>query len=122
MVDFFQLTAERLYAVAEGWKWCKLDRLNKPADFIEVQGAVPVGVFKQGKRKGCLKWPRQLETIWMRQSDVDRVRTEWERENGKCSSCEGSCEETASAELVDGYLRRTYRPCSRCKGTGLPTT
>ena len=117
MVDFLQLTAERVHKVPKGWKWCKVDSHNKPDDFIEMQGAVTVGEYKSGPRKGRPKWPKELQTIWMRRSEIDRVAIEWEIEEGKCQKCYGAGQESVGWSKAEGTR---YRKCQRCNGSGLP--
>ena len=115
MIDFFNLAAQRLHGKPEGWKWCQLDAHRKPEDFVEVTGAVPVGVVSRGPRKGSPKWPKELERIWLRMSDIERVRLDWERETGKCNNCCGRGRVSAGWSRENG---RQTRECSRCGGSG----
>ena len=117
MTDFFNLTAQRIHNMPADWRWCSLDGHKKPEDFFEVKGAVPAGVISRGPNKGRTKWPKQLQTLWMRMSDVDRIKHEWEQETGKCYLCDGQGEEVASFSATDG---KTMRECSRCKGARKP--
>ena len=117
MLDLFQLTAERVHKVPSGWRWCRLDSHKKPEGFIEMQGAIPIGEYKSGPRKGMPKWPSsdRLQTIWIQQSEVEAVAEQWESENGKCHKCEGSGQEWAGWSKGEGRKTRT---CQRCKGSG----
>jgi hypothetical protein len=121
MIDLFQLTAERVHKVPSGWRWCRLDSHNKPQGFIEMQGAIPIGEYKSGPRKGMPKWPNsdQLQTIWIQESEMNAVAEQWESETGKCHKCDGSGKTVASSHVVHG---KTYRECKRCKGSGKPTS
>jgi hypothetical protein len=115
MIDLFNLTARRVHNMPEDWRWCRLNSHNKPEDFIEVEGAIPTGVFKSGPRKGRPKWPKELQTIWMRRRDMDRVAIEWEKETGKCHKCDGTGQEWAGWNKEEG---RKTRKCDRCSGSG----
>lgn len=117
MIDFFNMTAHRVHGMPEDWRWCQLDGHDKPEDFIEVKGSIPIGQFKSGPRKGRTKWPKELQTIWMRRREIDRVRDDWESENHTCHKCEGSGEECYGFSKHQG---RKMRTCQRCNGTGKP--
>ena len=118
MIDFFSLAAQRLHNKPEGWRWCQLDAHRKPEDFVEVTGAVPIGVISRGPRKGHPRWPKTLERVWLRMADIRKVQLDWEQETGKCGNCDGSGQESA------GWSRekngRETRQCSRCGGSGKP--
>jgi len=120
MIDLFQLTAQRRHGVPAGWRWRKLDSFNKPKGFIEMQGAVPIGEYKSGPRKGRPKWPKESEcqTIWLKDSEMDEVAAEWESETGKCHKCDGSGQEFWAWSAKDGTKTRT---CKRCEGSGKPS-
>ena len=119
MIDLFQLTLERVHKVPHGWRWCELDGHDKPEDFILVRGAIPVGEYKSGKKKGRTKWPKELQTIWLRRREMDQVACDWEQETGKCHRCDGSGQECCGWSVKDG---KSYRQCSRCGGVGKPET
>lgn len=119
MIDFFNLTAQRVHGMPLDWRWCSLDGHKKPEDFFEMKGGVPVDELSRGPNKGSPKWPEQLDVIWVRMSDVDRVKHDWEQETGKCYACDGEGEEVASYSVDNG---RTMRKCSRCNGSGKPPT
>lgn len=116
-VDFFNLTAQRIYHKPDGWKWFSLDAHNKPDDYIEVVGCVPVGVITRGPRKGEPKWGPG-EKVWMRRSEIELVKRQWEAGTGKCSNCCGRGQVVWSVSVTDG---KKYRECSRCDGTGAAT-
>jgi hypothetical protein len=113
VIDFFSLAVQRMHGQPPEWQWCKLDA-NMPEDFILIEGAVPVGVVRSGKRKGSPKWPAAANRSkhYVRKSFVDSLKEEWEAVNGICSSCEGS---GSSKACSNGK-------CFRCKGTGKPNT
>lgn len=93
----------------EGWQWCKLDAHNKPEDFVEVTGGVPIRKVSRGPRKGSPVWGPGLDVFFVRMADHDQAVKTWEAENDKCATCEGAG--------VFGYQKRE---CHRCKGTGRP--
>jgi len=109
VIDFWNLIVREKFNKPSGWQWCKLDAHNKPEDFVEVTGGVPIGKVSRGARKGSTKWGKDLETFFVRQADMEKARMKWEAENGICSTCEG--------QGVFGYQKRT---CHWCNGTGKP--
>ena len=115
MIDLFNLTAVRVHNMPDGWRRCSVDCHKKPEDFIEVRGAIPVGVMKSGPRKGSAKWPKELQTLWMRRRNMDRTQIEWESETGQCFKCQGSGQEYRGWSRVEGEI---HGPCSRCNATG----
>lgn len=114
-VDFFQLTVERIHKVPAGWKWCNLNSHNMPEDFIEVKGAVPDGTYKSGKRKGRPKFPKIVDTFFIRRSQLNETASLWEQETGLCEKCQGACKVVVSWSSTTGSK---YEKCSKCKGTG----
>lgn len=119
MIDLFQLAAERIHKVPTGWKWAVLDSHGKPEGFIEVWGAVPVGVYSRGPRKGRPKFPPQTQwtRIWVQKSELDRVATEWEHENCSCHKCEGQGLMRVGWSKEHGEKLAT---CRLCGGDGRP--
>ena len=115
MLDLFNLTACRVYGMPDGWEWCRLDSSNAPPGFVFAEGAVPVGIYKRGPRKGRKKWPKQLQTVWIEWSVMQQIANRWETETGLCHKCEGSALETYGWSSRDG---EKTRPCKRCSGTG----
>lgn len=99
-VDFFNLTAIRVHGKPQGWRWYTLDSHEMPEDFIKIEGGSS---------------PCDLETIWIRERELDETRELWERESGKCSECLGSGKTLASWSKRNG---ETFRQCKRCEGTG----
>lgn len=117
-IDWFNKTAIEVHGKPADWRWIRLDAHNKPEDFIEVVGAVPIGVFSRGANKGRPKFPgiSQCDRVWMRESDIDRIKRCWEQDTGKCFRCEGSGEMLVGVSSREGRL---LRECVRCKGTGV---
>ena len=111
--DFYSETVKRLHGVADGWKWFALDAHNKPEDFIEIKGGVPIGVVTRGRRKGRPKWSEKYDTFFIRMKDVEDTRYAWSIKTGLCWECEG---EGGRTSRIDG----TCRQCRECGGTGTP--
>ena len=116
-IDFFNMTAHRVHGVPDGWQWYLLNSRDCPDGYIKVAGNVPVGVLKNGPRKGSPKFaPRSKDdVIWMKDADVEETKRLWSEETGKCHECTGSGKKIASVSVAHG---KTYRPCSKCDGTG----
>lgn len=113
--DQWNLTAHRVYGKPKEWAWCSLDAMDVPPGFVKVTGAVPSGVVKSGARKGRPKFPKELETIWMKHSDIAGVKADWERETGRCCECWGTGGTVVSASVSEGTR---YRRCRKCGGSG----
>ncbi len=116
-VDWWNMTAHRMNALPEGWRWFAIDAHDKPEDFVELQGAVPIGVAKSGKRKGEPIWPprKECQKLWIRIGDRDETMRLWEVETGKCSPCSGIGTEWAGWSATEGSR---FRECRKCSGTG----
>lgn len=117
-VDFWNETAKRRHGKPAGWQWCSLDSHDKPEDFVKVEGACPDGVISRGPRKGRPRWPKTLEIVWIRRSEVEEVRNEFEEETGICSECFGEGQTVCRSAIQAGQLIREYRACRRCGGVG----
>ena len=116
-IDFINVTAQRRHGKPDGWQWLRLDAHNKPEGYFEVVGAVPVGTYRSGKRKGRPKWDRKTaEMIWMRDDDLVETKRLWGIETGKCAECQGTKKQVKSVSVVDGV---TYQQCKTCQGTGV---
>lgn len=105
---------KKINAPAE-WRWYSwevMDRKNPENSPVSIEGAVPIGVRKDGMPK----WPaRKLcDRLVLYKADVDAAKLEYEQQSGKCSECvEGHY---ACGWSADRGTK--YRPCSRCNGTG----
>jgi hypothetical protein len=118
--DFYNLIAvER--GMPEGWRWCSVEGVGDDREHggAMVTGAVPIGARKAGKNKGWPKWPpaRKCNKVFITFAALDARMLQWERDEGKCSTCGGGGRQVAGISVVDGT---TYRVCSRCKGSGKP--
>jgi hypothetical protein len=117
-MDWWNETAKRVYGAPEGWRWCSLDGHNAPKGFVMVEGAVPVGEFRSGARKGRTKWPpkSKLDTIWIHDNELAETKRLWSEQTGKCAECVGSGQRLHSVSVRDGTV---YKPCKYFNGTGL---
>jgi hypothetical protein len=81
-----------------------------------LRGAVPIGTYSRGPRKGKPKWPPlgQLDLVVITADEVKQARIQWENETGLCSHCGGSGQQVKST----GINGTTYRECVACDGTG----
>lgn len=111
--DFWNMAVKRKHGVSAEWKWCKLNSADMPEDFVQVTGAVPVGLISRGLRKGRSKWPKQLQTFCIRMADVEFEMRQFELASGKCAKCLGEGVEPFSWSRTDGAK---YRQCRRCEG------
>lgn len=122
--DAFNATAIRCHGKPEGWKWHTLDARDVPSGYTKVSGSVPTGVFKSGPRKGQPKWTSDPNVVWMRNVDIAETKRLWEIENDKCIACYGTGKycHRVSVNPQTKEVERGFRKCSKCEGTGKPTS
>jgi hypothetical protein len=96
------------------WRWC-IARAHKGG--LLIKGAVPLGTYSKGRRKGEPKWPRvaDLDVAIVSDADYATEYARYEREEGRCAECFGEGEVFASWNHETGSK---FRPCRRCGGTG----
>jgi len=105
-----RMARERL-GVGDDWNVCVWESLppgHRRTDTYRVTGAV-----KRGP-----KWPplKECQQVYVSPAEADAYALAWETRTGKCHECEGSGKEVAS--FCCRKSKATYRPCSRCDGTG----
>lgn len=66
--DLHSLHAQQMLGAPPGWQWYSLktlgttrQRIEHKATHFEMRGAVPVGVYSRGPRKGRPKWPAEKD-------------------------------------------------------------
>lgn len=119
--DLYQLFA-LTQSVPNGWHWYALNIVgNREHGGFLIKGAVCTATYARGKHKGQINWTkRDLATeqeLFASHAQLDAVRDQWERDNGKCATCGGDGQEAAGWSKDAGAK---YRPCTRCKATGMP--
>jgi hypothetical protein len=112
-MDWHSLTAVKRYGQPEGWKWSRINYGDCPEGYCKVTGGIPRKITK-GARKGKNSWG-ETNTLWMKQADIDAVKTEWESENGKCWQCVGTGQDFAGWNNKTGVR---YQTSKRCVGSG----
>lgn len=100
----------------ENWRWCISEMIGE--DFL-IHGAVPIGKYTKGPRKGRDKWPpkSQMERFIVTQGDIDAEDQRWEKEHQKCFKCFGEGQEWNGWNCETG---NKFITCRRCKGDGTP--
>ena len=126
-VNFMEEHARELLGMPPEWQAFRFEAkgpVNTPTDdgkFICVTGAVTPTVT-QGKRRGCPNWRKRDKETEMTVTIPLIKHREWERNwettNNKCFRCQGHGQEMAGWSVDEGTK---YRPCPRCKATGVPT-
>ena len=113
--DIMALAARKVHGLPDDWKPQIYETLDRGMGFA-LRGAVPIGTYSRGPRKGRPKWPPrgQLQRVAITADEVRRQRIQWEIETGLCSYCGGSGQQVKSI----GINGTTYRECSVCGGTG----
>jgi len=113
--DIHAIAARRVHNLPDEWKPQIYGCLDRDLGFY-LRGAVPIGTYSRGPRKGKPKFPplSQLLRVVITAEEVRQTRIEWEDETGLCSYCGGSGQQVKSVG-IDGT---TYCECGSCKGTG----
>lgn len=129
-VDVMNRVAARKAGGKPGWHWCSSEVVGRPphgtprdqVHFL-VEGAVPVGVWASGKRKGRPKWPKReaCDRVVVTGAEIDAEVLAVEAETGKCHPCAGTGREIYGFKTdTDGKHVRLVRGCTRCNATGKP--
>ena len=117
--DLDSLMLRRMFNLPPKWQVCGIQTLdkNRPGLGVIYEGAVPVGEYKSGPRKGWAKWPpgKDCQTFTVLKSEIDSFRKAWELETGICSECFGK---GRTAIRIFARSDEDYRTCKRCDGTG----
>ena len=110
--DIHAITARRVHSLPDDWQPRIYGCLERGLGFY-LEGAVPIGNYSKGPRKGQPKFPakRELQQVVITSEEVQETRDQWERETGLCHRCGGSGE-------VVAIVSRNGRPCRECGGTG----
>jgi len=113
--DIHAIAARRVHNLPAEWKPQIYGFLDRNLGFY-LRGAVPIGTYSRGPRKGQPKFPPlgQLQRVVITAHEVRQARIEWENEMGLCSYCGGSGQQVKSV----GINGTTYQDCVACKATG----
>jgi hypothetical protein len=114
--DFYAMTVRHVHNLPDDWQPMICRAIDRNLGF-ELSGAVPIGAYSRGPRKGRPKWPprKQLQTVVITHNEMRQEKIRWEHETGLCSACGGSGQTVASISI---HSPTTYRECSACGGTG----
>lgn len=113
--DIHLLAARRIHDLPDDWQARIYGCLDRGLGFY-LRGAVPIGTYSRGPRKGKPKWPPlgQLQRVVITADEVLQERIRWESETGLCSHCGGTGLQVKSTG-INGTI---YRKCVSCDGTG----
>ena len=125
MSNLLTIHAREALGLSDDWHlfaWACLPRARDgqkdwKATHFQVTGCI-APVITRGKNKGERNWSKMDKTT-IREfvvsiADHEAWKLEWERKNGKCHRCQGSGKTLARVTATE----KTYRECTRCKGTG----
>lgn len=104
--------ARRKLGASKEWKSYRWEVLT--GGFL-VTGAVPVGLYKSGPRKGKPKWQGRGTKVLLSETEVVAEVALYIRETGNCANCCGTKQEFLSWRVNEGTK---FRPCSECGATG----
>jgi len=95
-----------------GWKAVNCKRAGN--DSI-VEGCVPEGVYRSGRRQGQPRFIGPKSKVVVTQAELENAASEYESETGKCWDCHGT------GSVLTGWRKpygTRYATCSRCGGKG----
>jgi len=113
--DIHAIAARRVHGLPADWQPRIYGCLDRGLGFY-LRGAVPIGTYSRGPRKGRPKWPPlgQLQRVVITPDEVKQARIWWENETGLCSHCGGTGQQVKST----GINGTVYQVCVSCGGTG----
>ena len=116
--DIYAIAARKVHNLPASWQPVIYGCLDRGLGFYLI-GAVPIGTFSRGPRKGQPKFPpkNKLQQVVISADEKKQAQIEWEIETGFCSHCGGSGKQVKSISIKEGT---TYRDCVACNGTGKP--
>ena len=125
MNDLLTVHAREALGMPEEWQvyaWtclphCRSGQKDWKATHFQVTGCI-APIITRGKNKGCHNW-RKMDNTTIREfvvsiADHEVWKLNWERKTGKCYRCQGEGKTIARMTATE----KTYRDCTRCKGTG----
>lgn len=125
MNDLLTVHAREALGVSEEWQAYLYACLPRSKDgqkdwkatHFQITGCI-APVITRGKNKGCRNW-RKMDKTTIREfivsiADHDAWTLSWQRKTGKCYRCQGEGKTIARITATE----KTYRDCTRCKGTG----
>lgn len=107
-----ETAARRKAGAGEEWKAFRFEAVT--GGYIVV-GAIPVGVYSRGPRKGKPKWNGTGTKIVVSDADVKAEADKYVLDTGNCPDCLGTREELQSWSATHGTKTQ---PCSVCAGSG----
>ena len=117
--DLDSLMIQRMFNLPPGWRTCGIKTLdrNRPGLGFVYEGAVPLGKYTKGPKKGRTKWPseKDCQTFTVLKSEIEAFRASWEQETGMCSNC---LSKGRTAFRIPARDDSDYRTCKHCGGTG----
>jgi hypothetical protein len=116
MTNFYLETLVRLGRVSSDWRLLEMSCRDVPDGYLRMKGAIPTGVYRSGKRKGRCKFPKQLDTHWITDADVESTKFIYEQTTGKCHECEGTGKSWCGWGVDTGHR---YKDCPRCNASGV---
>ena len=95
-----------------GWKATRWQAAGQ--DSI-VSGSVPFGTYSRGPRKGEPKFTGPRTMVVVTRAEKEATATAYKAETGRCWDCKGTGQVVRKISVTEGT---TYRPCTRCSGSG----
>lgn len=120
MINFWEAAARKKLGAGDDWRMYRWERVNlRPDSDVIVTGAVPIGTYTRGPRKGAPKWNTKIgERVTVSDRDFSEAQRAYEASTGNCRNCYGTGQQWCgwSADTGDKYC-----PCACCNETGRAT-
>ncbi|MBM5818300.1 MAG: hypothetical protein FJ083_17555 [Cyanobacteria bacterium K_Offshore_surface_m2_239] len=113
--DILAITARKVHSLSDDWFPVVYGCLERGLGFYLI-GAVPIGKYSRGPRKGQKKFPpkKHHQRVVITTDEKRQAQIEWENTTGLCSCCGGSGKQVKSISIYG----TTYSDCVACDGTG----
>jgi len=114
--NFFEVCAREKLQRGPDWQLVAWELVGDTDDAV-ISGAVPVGLYMRGARKGSPKFVPPFEKCVVTRAETLARALTYEAETGHCSGCGGKGQAWAGWSASEGDR---YRQCKRCDGSGEP--
>ena len=104
------------HGIPENWKAFQFECLGNPTSILRMKGGV-APPKKTGKNKGRPNYAKAERVVedYITFASIEEWGENYEKTTGICNECMGEGKVMQSWHYINGT---TYRPCTRCNGTG----
>ena len=113
---WYEVAAREQLRAGDEWELCSLEFIGDRGDTLAC------GSVTTTSKSGARTWAKPLQKAIVTLADVTRVTAAYEASTGLCGGCGGDGLEQGRVTFVPKPVTYVYRTCSRCTGSGKPTT